>query len=232
MITASIDRTVKVWNINYIFEQVHHIDRHELPIDSVCVSTEAGIAVVVTRTCIGIWDILTGKLKTKLAESVLGAIVTHALVTDNGEYIVAAESGFVLYWKVDEEKVIFKEEQKNILQVMLYDDKRKSLFISKGKSPNVGDTKAICIARTVPEGKKLFEFDFTYKQFKNIILTSDDNYFVAYGYDKLKDTIFVNHAVTGEFLHKILVKYPNFKEVTMICGLPDKPWQVLSLPLL
>ena len=49
---------------------------------------------------------------------------------------------------------------------------------------------------------------------------------MAYGYDKLKDTIFVNHAVTGEFLHKILVKYPNFKEVTMICGLPDKPWQV------
>ena len=25
VITASIDRTVKVWNINYIFEQVHHI---------------------------------------------------------------------------------------------------------------------------------------------------------------------------------------------------------------
>ena len=60
VITASIDRTVKVWNINYIFEQVHHIDRHELPIDSVSLSTDAGIAVVVTRNCIGIWDLLTG----------------------------------------------------------------------------------------------------------------------------------------------------------------------------
>ena len=29
VITASIDRTVKVWNINYIFEPEHHIDRHE-----------------------------------------------------------------------------------------------------------------------------------------------------------------------------------------------------------
>ena len=28
VITASIDRTVKVWNINYIFEPEHHIDRH------------------------------------------------------------------------------------------------------------------------------------------------------------------------------------------------------------
>lgn len=35
VITSSIDRTVKVWNINNIFEQVHVIDRHELQIDSI-----------------------------------------------------------------------------------------------------------------------------------------------------------------------------------------------------
>ena len=226
VITSSIDRTVKVWNINYIFEQVHHIDRHELPIDSATVSTDAGIAVLVTRNCIGIWDILTGKLKTKLADSQLGAIVTHAVVTDNGEYIIAAESGNVLYWKVKEETVIFKEEQKDILQIMLYDDKRKTMIISKHKKSAIGEQRALCIARTVPQGKQLFEFEFTYKQFKNIVLTSDEQYFVSYGYDAMKNTLFVHHAETGEFLHKILVKYPNFKEVIMICGLPDKPWQV------
>ena len=48
----------------------------------------------------------------------------------------------------------------------------------------------------------------------------------AYGFDKLKETLFVHHSQTGEFLHKILIKYPDFKDVTMICGLPDKPWQV------
>ena len=228
VITASIDRTVKVWNINYIFQPEHHIDRHELPIDSVSVSTDAGIAVVATRSCIGIWDILTGKLKSKLAESALGAIVSHALVTDNGKYIVASESGFVLYWNVKEEKVTFKEEQKNILQVMLYDSKRKSIFVSKANpQPGaVGELQTICIARAVPGGEQLFKFEFTYKNFKDIILTSDELYFVAYGYDKQKDTIFVNDATRGDFLYKILVKYPNFKEVTMICGLPDKPWQV------
>ena len=60
VITSSIDRCIKIWNINYIFEKSHHIDRHELPIDTVAVSTDAGIAVVVTRNCIGIWDLLTG----------------------------------------------------------------------------------------------------------------------------------------------------------------------------
>lgn len=34
VITSSIDRSVKVWNIDNIFEQVHVIDRQELPIDS------------------------------------------------------------------------------------------------------------------------------------------------------------------------------------------------------
>ena len=34
------------------------------------------------------------------------------------------------------------------------------------------------------------------------------------------------NILAGEFLHKILVKYPNFKEVTMIVALPDKPAQV------
>lgn len=34
-ITSSIDRSVKIWNINNIFEQVHVIDRHELQIDHI-----------------------------------------------------------------------------------------------------------------------------------------------------------------------------------------------------
>lgn len=91
--------------MNYIFEQVHHIDRHELQIDSVSLSTAAGIACSVTRSCIGIWDLLTGKLIKKLADSALGAIVTHAVVTSSGEYICASESGFVIYWNVPKEEV-------------------------------------------------------------------------------------------------------------------------------
>ena len=51
---------------------------------------------------------LLGKLQAKLADSTLGAIVSHALVTDNGEYVIASESGNVLYWKLDEKRVTFK----------------------------------------------------------------------------------------------------------------------------
>lgn len=81
VVTSSIDRSVKVWNINNIFEQVHVIDRHELPIDSISLSKNLGLAVTVTRSCVGVWDLQIGKLVAKLADSPLGAIVTHAVIT-------------------------------------------------------------------------------------------------------------------------------------------------------
>ena len=85
VITSSIDRTVKVWNINNIFEQVHVIDRHELQIDSISLCQSAGLAITVTRGCVGVWDMQIGRLIARLADSPLGAIVTHAAITADGK---------------------------------------------------------------------------------------------------------------------------------------------------
>ena len=49
IITSSLDRSIKVWDLNYIFEEDHHIDKQELTIDSLSLSTYAGIAATVTR---------------------------------------------------------------------------------------------------------------------------------------------------------------------------------------
>ena len=57
-------------------------------------------------------------LRSKLADSALGAIVTHAMVTNAGDFILAAESGNVMYWSVQDKVVVFKEEQTDILQVI------------------------------------------------------------------------------------------------------------------
>lgn len=46
VVTSSIDRSVKVWNINNIFEQVHVIDRHELQIDMIRYTSARLIAII------------------------------------------------------------------------------------------------------------------------------------------------------------------------------------------
>ena len=222
VITSSFDKTVKVWNLNYIFEEVHSNDRHETQIDSISLSTEKNIAVTVTRGCVGIWDMMTGSLKRKLAYSALGAIVTHAIVTKAGNYVIAAESGFVIYWDIELSKVMFKEEQKSIFQIMFYDEEERSMVVSR-RHPGL---KAVCIARRFPSGRKLFDFEFPYRHFRNIVLSSGKHYFVALGHEKGKDTLFVHHADNGTPLHKFPVKYSNFKDVQMIVSVPEKDFEV------
>ncbi len=73
--------------------------------------------------------------RSKLADSALGAIVTHAVVTSDGNFILAAESGNVMYWSVDEKIVVFKEEQKDMLQVMDRCTKGKVHFQDNPDSP-------------------------------------------------------------------------------------------------
>jgi hypothetical protein len=38
-------------------------------------------------------------------------------------------------------------------------------------------------------------------------MTSDELHIVCYGFEKLKNHIYIHAAKNGEFLHKILVKY-------------------------
>ena len=223
LVTSSMDRTVKVWNLNNIFEEVHHIDRLETQIESISLCVAANTAVTVTRGCIGVWNLLTGKLNSRLADSAYGAIVSHAVVTSNGDLIVAAECGYVIYWDAKDRKVLFKQEQRNILQVMLYAKESTTMVVSRMMPENIAN----CIARDIPEGEVMFEFEFAFKQFKNVVLTADSQFFVCYGFEKSKDMLSLYCAASGILYQKFTIpKYPNFKEPTMIVAMPDKPMEI------
>lgn len=158
IVTSSIDRTVKVWNINNIFEQVHVIDRHELQVDSISLSDDLSLAVTATRNCVGVWDLRLGKLKAILADSPLGAIVTHALITADGKYIISAESGHILIWHRLTQQVVFKDEQPGIRQLSLMEGGAKILAISKPSNPPGVDfvrTVATVCVRHIPGKYKL-----------------------------------------------------------------------------
>lgn len=48
-------------------------------------SDNLSLTVTATRNCVGVWDLRIGKLIAKLADSPLGAIVTHAIITQDGK---------------------------------------------------------------------------------------------------------------------------------------------------
>ncbi|KAF5284944.1 hypothetical protein FQA39_LY16899 [Lamprigera yunnana] len=231
IVSSSIDRTVKVWNINNIFEQVHVIDRHELQVDSISLSQDLGLAVIATRNCVGVWDLRIGKIKAKLADSPLGAIVTHALITSDGRYIVSAESGNILIWLRITEQVIFKEEQVGIRQLTLIDDNSKILAISTPNIPLGSDatrsTATACV-RNIPGGDTVYTFEYTVRNvtgmpFKVAVITSDGQHLILCAADKTnRDCVIVHNAKTGALVHRITLRQCGIKDVQSLVAMPHK----------
>merc|ERR1719270_2709820 len=227
VITSSIDRSIKVWDLDYIFEKEQHIDKHELTIDSLSISTKAQIAVVVTRSCIGIWDFMTGKLKFKLANSALGAIITQAIVNEEGSYVVAAESGELLYWDLNTRKVVFCEKQEDIQQIFFYKNQTRCIVVSKkGKK---GDLSAIVVSRSFPGGEKQWEAEYPFASFIKVVMSSNEHHIICYDADKTNHNLNIFNMKNGNLLTKFSIKYPGFKEVIKLVALPDKPSVVATI---
>ncbi|KAH1018594.1 hypothetical protein HUJ05_006333 [Dendroctonus ponderosae] len=231
IVTSSIDRTVKVWNINNIFEQVHVIDRHELQVDSISLSDNLSLAVTATRNCVGVWDLRVGKLMAKLADSPLGAIVTHAIITPDGKYIISAETGNILIWLRLTEQVIFKDEQLGIKQLTLIDDGTKILSISKPNNPPGTDfvrTTATACVREVPSGNKLYTFEYPVRSitgvpFRKAVVTSDNQHLVISAADKTnRDCIMTYNAQNGNLVQRIPLKMCGIKDIAGLVAMPHK----------
>ncbi|XP_052753046.1 NACHT and WD repeat domain-containing protein 2 [Galleria mellonella] len=228
VITSSIDRTVKIWNIDNIFEQVHKIDRQELPIDSISLARDKPLAVTVTRSCWGLWDTSTGRLLAQLADAPLGAIVTHAVITPTGDNVITAESGNVVIWDTPEKQVIFKEEQKGVKQVLLLEDGTKFITISMQVSADNVENVAIAqiVARTIPDGDKIYtaEYEVRGTGYRAAVVSADEHHIAAPGVDKSsRDCLHIFHARTGARLHRIPIKNTGIKDMQSIQALPHKP---------
>ncbi|XP_076319840.1 NACHT and WD repeat domain-containing protein 2 isoform X1 [Tachypleus tridentatus] len=221
IVSSSIDRTIKVWNINNIFEQVHLMDRMEMPIDSISISKTGEIAITVTRSCVGIWCLSTGKLWAKLADSPVGAIVTHAVITNNSRYVVSVETGHVLLWSLEKACVAWRHEQKNVRQLLLMMEDTRVLAVSL-----ITDSEAKCVVRKLPEGNIAYSFNFPVLLFKAAVISTDGHYLVLVSMEKGRECISVHQVKNGVLLHKIPLKLNLIRGFSHICAYPAKGYLI------
>ena len=52
----------------------------------------------------------TGHTRYTLAKNEMGAIVTHALITEDGDKVIAAESGELLFWDLETKTISYSDE--------------------------------------------------------------------------------------------------------------------------
>lgn len=180
------------------------------------------LAATVTRGCVGVWELRSGRLLSKLADSHLGAIVTHAEITPDGKYIVSSETGKLLIWNRVSEQVLFRDDQPGIQQIKYLDNGEKVLSIScaninRNATEEGGALMAVARVRTIPDGTLLFGFEYPFRiipgiAFRNAIVTADGSYIVVVTIDKSnKDCISVFNATNGNHMHKVALKGCNIK---------------------
>jgi WD40 repeat protein len=217
IVSASFDKSIRVWNVKNLFERVHTIDRMELSIDSISFSSAKNIAITVTRNCIGIWSLDSAKLWTNLSDSKIGAIVTHALITDNGKYIISIESGNFLIWDLENGDVIYKEVQNNVKHLLLADNDTKVITI---EIIDGSENNTLLINRSIPDGKLIFKlsyFTLSHSNEKMPVLTKDNQYIAIPMSDiSMKEMIGVYRLQDGFLMHIIKIDYIKFSEIIAI----------------
>ncbi|KAL6427738.1 hypothetical protein ACFW04_008880 [Cataglyphis niger] len=169
----------------------------------VSLAEEGNLAITVTRDCVGVWDLQTGKLISKLADSPLGAI-----------------------------QVLFKEEQTNVKQLTLIESSSKFLAISRPNNPAGVEnmrTTATLIMRNIPDGKRIFSLEYPVRSntgtpFRQVVITSDNAFLAVPAADKgNRDCVIIYSARTGVVISKIPIKLPGFKDIVCITPMPNKP---------
>ena len=74
-VSSSMDRTIKVWDMSTIVQEAHPLARHTNPVLDLLSCETLGVAVARTRSCLGVWDLRTGRLHSTFARDSVGAKV-------------------------------------------------------------------------------------------------------------------------------------------------------------
>ncbi|GIY01134.1 NACHT and WD repeat domain-containing protein 2 [Caerostris darwini] len=172
IVSSSIDKTIKViGNVKNIFEKVYTIDRMEMAIEAVLLSGDDELAVTVTRSSVGVWSVSTGKLWSKLVDSPVGAIVTHAVITTDSRYVISSESGNLLVWNIKKGCVTFREKHPHIKQLLLgLEDKIIVVITSETEK------ESKCTVRQIPSGNFAYDFSFPCEVVSPAVITLNNLY--------------------------------------------------------
>ena len=227
IVTSSIDKTVKVWDLDCMGQAVHTVERHDLPVEEVMLGGDNNMVAARSRNCIVVWDGDTGKMLRKVSNTMLGAVVTKAALARQGDLLVTVECNCLLIWNLDPDPkdrdrgLLFKEPVTEVVQLVLHQEDTRVLVVTKEALAD-GVHMLRVESRLLPDGESVYNLDFPVTQVKPICLTQDESWLVGLGWEAQRPVIFVFHTDSGEFLHRVLLKILSTKDVLDVVPVKDK----------
>ncbi|KAH7715368.1 Protein T05C3.2 [Aphelenchoides avenae] len=106
LISSSIDRSVKIWNMQNIFEKSFAVINMDQPIERIHVASgKPNMAIAQSRKYLGIWDIRSHRFVTTLVTNSYGSVVTDCVLSDCGRHCICIESDVLLFWDLKTQSV-------------------------------------------------------------------------------------------------------------------------------
>uniref|UniRef100_A0AC35UEM1 NACHT domain-containing protein n=1 Tax=Rhabditophanes sp. KR3021 TaxID=114890 RepID=A0AC35UEM1_9BILA len=175
LITSSIDRTIKVWNTENIFEKSFLISNMDQPVEKVLLAANKGnIALALTRKYAGIWDIKNHRFITTLITNTSGAVCTHSLITADGRTVISIENDTLLIWELKTQGVKNRTPTPHVYQIDFLCNESMIAVLSRHL-----DTSEQKIARlTIYKMEDLtvhYTYEWNCRTFKPIILFRDNH---------------------------------------------------------
>ena len=226
IVTSSIDKTVKVWDLDCMEQAVHTVERHDLPVEEVMLGG-SNVVAARSRNCVVLWDVDTGKLLRKVSNTMMGAVITKAALAKHGEILVTVECNCLLIWALNpnpkdrDRGLLFKEPVSEVVQLVLHQDDTRLLVVTK-EALGDGVHMLRVESRLLPDGESVYTLDFPVTRVKPICLTQDESWLVGLGWEAQRPVIFVFHTDSGEFLHRVLLKILTTKDVLGVVPVKDK----------
>ena len=226
VISSSIDKTIKVWNFDNILEDVHSIDRLEKPIETIDLAAEVPLCVTTSRNCVGVWNLENGKLLKTFGTTTSTSVITEAVITNDGQYVCAAETSNIVIWDVSKDAAIKTIPQRETQRLISNEFDTRLIAIAKTAGTEQGLFKGICSCFSLPEGDQIYRFEYGLRQYKSGVVTCDGSFLALPGVDKSGDILGVYHAKTGTHLYNLQLKYSNYKPIVKIIAMPHDPNQI------
>jgi len=231
VLSGSMDKTIKIWNIQNILEEDFPLDHLDKPVEMLHVSIQAEIALAQSRNQLVIISLRDGRIKNSLCNSPHGAIFSCSALTNSGLLAASSESNRLVVWNVETKTTIFVSSmqsktvsimqlqfhQKDACLLCAYLDTTKKMVSLTNYSLSIGEKEANIVYTE--------EFAIkTANDYKNFILTTDDMYLVFYRDDKKCDMLAVHLALEGTLCHNIKLTYvgwlPKFSYLTSMRANP------------
>ena len=229
ILSSSMDKSIKVWNLQNIMEQEFQFERLDKPVELLYVSSIACCALAQTRTQLVLISLKDGQIKKNLCHNPHGAIFNYSALASSGTFVVSSESNKIVLWDLDEMKVTFVSEPiPSHIQVKQLTFHNSDInFLCSSIDTN---TKTVSIVSyAIPDGEALYKIEFGLKNvadYKNFVITTDEMHIVAFRNDKKIDSLSVFKSEDGSLVHSVKLQYANYINMFFLVPMVAHPHYV------